>query len=154
MLPQVAVGALTPMPKKLMYDSPKMASATPSVAETTIGAIVFGKICLRIISQLGVPVALAAVTKSFSFKDRNSARTIRAKPIQPIKPIIKTMPTTLPLYVRPANSTSGNLSLRKFAKTNKRKILGMDSKASVIRINNRIKPASKIACKGSNHHAN
>src|SRR6185503_3647527 len=55
-LPQLAVGSCTPSPRKLIYDSERIAFATLNVDETMIGAIVFGKICKKMISELDVPV--------------------------------------------------------------------------------------------------
>src|SRR6185436_12336098 len=90
-LPQLAVGSCTPSPRKLIYDSERIAFATLNVDETMIGAIVFGKICKKMISELDVPVARAARMNSRSFQDRNSARTMRARYIQLVAPIIATM---------------------------------------------------------------
>ena len=43
-LPQVASGGCTPKPRKLKADSVRIADATPSVAETSTGAIALGTI--------------------------------------------------------------------------------------------------------------
>ncbi len=61
------------------------------VAETRTGAMALGTMCLKIILQLGTPRAVAAVTKSCSRRDRNSALMNRAAPIQLVSPITAIM---------------------------------------------------------------
>ena len=62
MLPQVAVGGWTPIPKKLSEASNTIALPTCSVPATTIGANVLGTMCRISILDTGAPCALAAVT--------------------------------------------------------------------------------------------
>ena len=51
------------------------------------GAIAFGTMCRKMMRHSGRPSACAAVTKSRSRSDRNSARTKRAVPIQLVIPM-------------------------------------------------------------------
>ena len=87
MFPHVAWGGGTPNPRKLKPASVRMAPATPSVAETRTGPMAFGIICRKMMRQSFTPSALAAVTKSSSRKERNSARTKRVVPIQLVSPM-------------------------------------------------------------------
>src|SRR4030067_1062678 len=103
MFPQGAVGGWTPSPRKLLYASDRIALATPRVAETIIGAMLFGNICLNMIPAFEVPVDLAASTKSFSLRDKNSALTIRARYIQLVNPMIIIITIKLPLNFLPRN---------------------------------------------------
>ena len=86
-LPQVAWGGGTPNPKKLKPASVKMAVAIPMVADTSTGAMALGIMCRNMIRRFPMPRALAAVTKSCSRNERNSARTKRVAPIQLVRPI-------------------------------------------------------------------
>ena len=64
-----------------MNDSPaafKIADATPSVDWTIIGAMLFGRICLRIMRRSELPAALAASINSIDLIDSTEPRTIRA----------------------------------------------------------------------------
>jgi len=88
MLPQDGVGGCTPRPRKLRDDSMSIAPPTPSTAETKTGAIALGRMCLKIIRVSRAPTALEAITKSRSLSVRNSARTRRLTPIQPVMPMI------------------------------------------------------------------
>ena len=49
-----------PYPRKLTYDSARMASATLRVAATTIGAVLFGSKCRRTSRRSEAPPARAA----------------------------------------------------------------------------------------------
>ncbi len=76
------------MPRKDKALSVKIAPATPRVAETSTGEMALGKICRKMILTSRAPMARAARTKSRSRRDRNSARTRRATPIQLVKPMM------------------------------------------------------------------
>ncbi len=120
MLPQVAWGGGTPNPRKLSPASVSMAVAIPMVAETRTGAMAFGIMWRNIMRQLFTPRARAAVTKSCSLNDRNSARTNRVVPIQLVSPII-----TIMLYM---------LAGRSATTVKIRKKLGKQSMISTIRM--------------------
>ena len=68
-----------------------MAEAMPIVVETSTGARALGIMCLKMILAKPNPSALAAITKSCSLKDRNSARTNRVVPIQLVSPMTAMM---------------------------------------------------------------
>src|SRR5699024_9519451 len=77
MYPQLmTLGSLSPM--KLRADSVRMEVATISEPITTMGPVALGKICMMIICILLSPDRAAALTKSCSFRERNSPRTRRA----------------------------------------------------------------------------
>ena len=101
MFPQVASGGGTPNPKKLKPASVRIAVAMPIVAETSTGAIALGIMWRNMIRQLFTPRARAAVTKSCSRKERNSARTKRVAPIQLVSPI-----TIIMLYILAGRSAT------------------------------------------------
>ena len=85
-------------------------------------------------ARFRVPVARAASTKSCSLSERNSARTMRARYIQLVRPMIKMMTTTLPLKLRPSSWMSGMRPPNVLAMISSRKSAGMLSQASVMRI--------------------
>ena len=60
-----------------------------------IGAMQFGRICMKIIRQLVAPMVVAASTNSCSLRLSATARTIRARFIHPSRPIINTIAITL-----------------------------------------------------------
>ncbi len=76
------------MPRKLSADSVRMAPAIPRVAATRIEAMAFGRMWMKMILKSLAPIALAAWTKSRSFRLMKSARTSRVMPIQPVMPMI------------------------------------------------------------------
>ncbi|MNC76091.1 hypothetical protein D3C75_1277440 [compost metagenome] len=61
MLPQLAVGGCTPMPRKLRPDSAMIAAATPKVALTMIGASAFGRMWRKTIRGVLSPRATPAL---------------------------------------------------------------------------------------------
>jgi hypothetical protein len=77
------------------------------VADTSTGAIALGIMWRKIIRKLLTPRALAAVTKSCSRKERNSARTKRVVPIQLVNPI-----TIMMLYILAGRSAT-TVNIRK-----------------------------------------
>ena len=61
-VPSEGVVGGTPTPKKLSVDSAIIASASPMVPITKTGLIMFGKICLNIISMFETPIIVDAET--------------------------------------------------------------------------------------------
>ncbi len=61
-VPKEGVVGGTPTPKKLSVDSAKIASAKPIVPITKTGLIIFGKICLNIITIFETPIIVEADT--------------------------------------------------------------------------------------------
>ena len=91
MFPHEGVGGCTPIPRNDSADSVRIAPATPSVAATRIGASVLGRTWRKMIRASPAPCARAAATKSRSLRERVSARTRRATPIQPVRPMTAMM---------------------------------------------------------------
>src|SRR5437016_3493382 len=87
MLPQVACGGWTPSPRNDRPDSVRIAAGMPSVIATSTGAIAFGRIWRQTIRKPLAPTACDQMTNSRSLSARNSARTSRATPIHPVRPI-------------------------------------------------------------------
>jgi hypothetical protein len=78
-----------PTPMKLRKASVKIAVGIPKVRATMIGVSAFGSMC-RMISRMSfAPIERAAMTKSFSRRERNCARTRRARPTQLVRPITR-----------------------------------------------------------------
>ncbi len=71
---------------------------------------------------------------SRSLSERKSARTMRARYIQLVKPMMTMMTITLPLKVRPRNWMVGILPAKNLAITSSKKSWGMVNMASVKRI--------------------
>ena len=61
-VPKEGVVGGTPTPRKLSVDSAIIASASPMVPITRTGLIIFGKICLNIISIFETPIIVEAET--------------------------------------------------------------------------------------------
>ena len=61
-VPNDGVVGGTPTPKKLNVDSAIIASAKPIVPITRTGLIIFGKICLNIVSKFETPIMDEAET--------------------------------------------------------------------------------------------
>src|SRR2546427_75918 len=87
MLPQVACGGGTPSPRNDRPDSVRIAAGMPSVIATSTGAIAFGRMWRQTIRKPLAPTACDQMTNSRSLSARNSARTSRATPIHPVRPI-------------------------------------------------------------------
>ena len=93
-------GATIPKPRKLSEVSIRIAAAIKSVAFTTITPMVLGMMCLKMILKLEAPATLAASTNSRSRKDKNSALTRRAIPVQARAPSSKASDTASPPKLR------------------------------------------------------
>jgi hypothetical protein len=89
-------GAWTPKPRKLRADSSRIADDIASVAATMMTPMVLGRMCRKMIRPLDAPTERAASTNSFSRSDRNSPRTMRARPVQVTKPMKSPSPHTPP----------------------------------------------------------
>ncbi len=111
-----------------------IALATLSVPETMIGAMLLGRMCLKMIERFELPIVCAASTNSRSFSERKLARTILARYIQLVIPMITMITTTLPLNERPNNWIGGILPPKNLAITSSRNSCGMLNIASVKRI--------------------
>src|SRR5438552_5716483 len=90
MLPQLASGGGTPMPRKGSAASSSSTFPTPSAAETMIGAAAFGSTWRRITRLEPAPSARAATTKSRCRRESTSARTSRLVPNHDVRPIAMT----------------------------------------------------------------
>ena len=91
MLPKLAVGGCTPMPKKLNAASSKMDKATTDVAYTRIGAMVFGNISENNVCLVDIPATASALMNAVSRKLSTLPRTSLATPGQSTKPNIRMM---------------------------------------------------------------
>ena len=80
--PSDGVGGLMPKPRNESAASTMIAAPTDSVPLTTIGPSVFGRMCRNMMRMSPEPAAFAASTYSFSRSDRNTPRTMRARPVQ------------------------------------------------------------------------
>jgi DNA-binding CsgD family transcriptional regulator len=76
--PHVGVGGWIPHPRKDRADSARMAFAINRVTLTVIGPRALGSIWEKMIQRFDPPEARAAMTNSFSRKDRKTPRTILA----------------------------------------------------------------------------
>ena len=81
------------------------------VNATTIGLIVFGNMCLKIIRGFENPNARSASTKASSRREKNSPRTNRKVVIQPVR--AKTMITLLIPWPRSETKISTKISCGK-----------------------------------------
>ena len=89
--PQLGVGGLMPMPMKLRPASAKMADGMPRARATISGVRLFGRMWVTTMRRWLPPMALAARTNSFSFKDRICPRRRRHTPTQPVTPMATKM---------------------------------------------------------------
>src|SRR3954454_14733073 len=94
--PHVGVGGWIPKPRKESTDSVRIAAATDSVTFTMIGPIAFGIRFDVMIRRSELPAARAASTNSFSLRERNTPRTMRASGIQKNRLKTMTMSRMLP----------------------------------------------------------
>src|SRR5258705_34014 len=87
MLPHVACGGCTPSPRNESADSARIAAGTPSVIATRTGAIALGRMWRQMMRNALAPIDCDHRTHPRSRSDRNSARTTRATPSQPGRPM-------------------------------------------------------------------
>ena len=80
MAPHSGVGGVIPTPRKLREEAEMMLDPTLSVVCTIIGLRQLGMICLRIIFQVGSPMAYPDSTYSISLTVIIEALAILAKP--------------------------------------------------------------------------
>ena len=80
-----------PKPRKLRLDSIRIADATPNVAVTMIGPSEFGSKCRTMTRKSLAPSAWAACGNGCPPRRKNSPRTNRATPVQPVSPITTMM---------------------------------------------------------------
>lgn len=72
----------------------RIEAATEKVAATSTGAIALGRMCRRIRRRSELPRAREAITYSWVFTLRISARMRRATPVQPVSPMTTIIATT------------------------------------------------------------
>ena len=106
MLPRLAVGGCTPIPRKLRAASSSMESASTEVAYTRMGAAVFGRISENRICRRGMPATRFPLTKLVSLKESTLPLTSLAIPGQSTKPRIRMMLHRPGLKMDAATSTS------------------------------------------------
>ena len=102
---------MIPTPMKLRAASVKIAWGMPKVTATIIGVRALGSRCRKIIRPPEAPIVRAALTKSFSRKERIWARTSRLRVTQPTRPMaIKILKSPLPsmVIIRMTKSNVGN----------------------------------------------
>ena len=90
-LPRLAVGGCTPMPRKLKDASSSMDSAMTEVAYTRMGATVLGSISENRICLAGIPATMLLLTKLVSRRLSTLPLTSRAMPGQSTNPRISMM---------------------------------------------------------------
>ena len=86
------------------------------------------------IRKSAAPSARAATIYSVSLSDSTSDRTMRARYIQLVRPMMRIMTMTLPLNVRPMMLIFGSFPPNTFAISSRNSSVGMLSIASVRRI--------------------
>ena len=106
--PHVGVGGRTPKPRNDSAASMMIAAPMMSVVWTMIGLIALGRMCRNTMRRSLAPAALAASTNSFSRSERNSARTILARPPHARRPIRTAMPIAPSVTHDGKNSMSGS----------------------------------------------
>ena len=90
-LPRLAAGGCTPMPRKLKDASSSMDSAMTEVAYTRMGATVLGRISENRICRTGMPATILLFTKLVSRRLNTLPLTRRAMPGQSTNPSIRMM---------------------------------------------------------------
>ena len=78
----------------------------------------FGKMCLKIIREVEAPATLAASTNSLSRRERNSALTKRARPVQAINPRSSPRAIALPPNVLPNTAPSTRVGMMMITSVN------------------------------------
>ena len=137
-LPHVGKSDGKPTPKNDNALSVMIATASPSVADTMMGEITFGRRCRRMIAPDEVPMERAARMNSRSFKASISPRTIRAVCIQLVRPTT----TTIRMNIPPSGPKLARSGWRnRVTATNSSGRIGSDRNRSVMRINS---PSSRL----------
>ena len=97
MAPHDGVGGGTPNPRKLRADSARIATPSPKVTTTMIGAAILGRMWRAMICQSWHPMARATSMYWFSRMARTALRMIRALPAVPPIPRARiTLPSPWP----------------------------------------------------------